>query len=197
MSDLKVASRWEDLPSSGVNVSPGASTGGFNHSWVCLCALNQTLVQLLQRGILHIRTINIRIHLLHSHIVKQTSNHCLHVLSKFAKYLTRLRLCRFQIWGCLLQTGKKIEQCCWPTGSYIPLSICLCVSFPQYLGSMLVKELRGTESTQDACAKMRVKHSPTHFTSAALSKEPSTIISIFCWYLRTQRQAKTARHLLL
>uniref|UniRef100_A0A8C0GIR9 Uncharacterized protein n=1 Tax=Chelonoidis abingdonii TaxID=106734 RepID=A0A8C0GIR9_CHEAB len=25
-----------------------------------------------------------------------------------------------------------------------------------YLGSMLVKELRGTESTQDACAKMRV-----------------------------------------
>uniref|UniRef100_A0A3Q1FI33 Uncharacterized protein n=1 Tax=Acanthochromis polyacanthus TaxID=80966 RepID=A0A3Q1FI33_9TELE len=26
-----------------------------------------------------------------------------------------------------------------------------------YLGSMLVKELRGTESTQDACAKMRVK----------------------------------------
>lgn len=27
----------------------------------------------------------------------------------------------------------------------------------QYLGSMLVKELRGTESTQDACAKMRVR----------------------------------------
>lgn len=26
----------------------------------------------------------------------------------------------------------------------------------QYLGSMLIKELRGTESTQDACAKMRV-----------------------------------------
>lgn len=28
--------------------------------------------------------------------------------------------------------------------------------FPQYLGSMLIKDLRGTESTQDACAKMRV-----------------------------------------
>lgn len=26
----------------------------------------------------------------------------------------------------------------------------------QYLGSMLIKELQGTESTQDACAKMRV-----------------------------------------
>lgn len=28
----------------------------------------------------------------------------------------------------------------------------------QYLGSMLIKDLRGTESTQDACAKMRVCH---------------------------------------
>lgn len=28
--------------------------------------------------------------------------------------------------------------------------------FSQYLGSMLIKDLRGTESTQDACAKMRV-----------------------------------------
>lgn len=27
---------------------------------------------------------------------------------------------------------------------------------------MLVKELRGTESTQDACAKMRVTHQPKH-----------------------------------
>lgn len=27
----------------------------------------------------------------------------------------------------------------------------------QYLGSMLIKDLRGTESTQDACAKMRVR----------------------------------------
>uniref|UniRef100_A0A8C5QKL5 Uncharacterized protein n=1 Tax=Leptobrachium leishanense TaxID=445787 RepID=A0A8C5QKL5_9ANUR len=26
----------------------------------------------------------------------------------------------------------------------------------KYLGSMLIKELRGTESTQDACSKMRV-----------------------------------------
>lgn len=30
---------------------------------------------------------------------------------------------------------------------------------------MLVKELRGTESTQDACAKMRVKHSLPGFIS--------------------------------
>lgn len=29
--------------------------------------------------------------------------------------------------------------------------------FQQYLGSMLIKDLRGTESTQDACAKMRVR----------------------------------------
>ncbi|XP_056654664.1 ankyrin repeat and sterile alpha motif domain-containing protein 1B isoform X3 [Monodelphis domestica] len=29
-----------------------------------------------------------------------------------------------------------------------------------YLGSMLIKELRGTESTQDACAKMRVSQPP-------------------------------------
>lgn len=39
------------------------------------------------------------------------------------------------------------------------LNICTNVSpFPlQYLGSMLIKDLRGTESTQDACAKMRVR----------------------------------------
>lgn len=30
-------------------------------------------------------------------------------------------------------------------------------SLTQYLGSMLIKDLRGTESTQDACAKMRVR----------------------------------------
>lgn len=30
-------------------------------------------------------------------------------------------------------------------------------SSKQYLGSMLIKDLRGTESTQDACAKMRVR----------------------------------------
>ena len=40
--------------------------------------------------------------------------------------------------------------------AHAPLSVRL--SFPlQYLGSMLIKELRGTESTQDACAKMRVR----------------------------------------
>lgn len=31
------------------------------------------------------------------------------------------------------------------------------LSSKQYLGSMLIKDLRGTESTQDACAKMRVR----------------------------------------
>lgn len=56
--------------------------------------------------------------------------------------------------------------------------MCLCVFFPpQYLGSMLVKELRGTESTQDACAKMRVKHSLTPSPAAIVRaglKLPST-----------------------
>ncbi|XP_077810912.1 ankyrin repeat and sterile alpha motif domain-containing protein 1B isoform X2 [Macaca mulatta] len=35
-----------------------------------------------------------------------------------------------------------------------------------YLGSMLIKELRGTESTQDACAKMRVSL-PNYFISSS------------------------------
>lgn len=30
------------------------------------------------------------------------------------------------------------------------------VSFSQYLGSMIIRDLRGIESTQDACAKIRV-----------------------------------------
>uniref|UniRef100_A0AAQ4Q7H2 Ankyrin repeat and sterile alpha motif domain containing 1B n=1 Tax=Gasterosteus aculeatus aculeatus TaxID=481459 RepID=A0AAQ4Q7H2_GASAC len=38
-----------------------------------------------------------------------------------------------------------------------------------YLGSMLVKELRGTESTQDACAKMRVKLAASLCCSLRLS----------------------------
>ena len=42
--------------------------------------------------------------------------------------------------------------------SYV-LSVCLSFLPLQYLGSMLIKELRGTESTQDACAKMRVRSS--------------------------------------
>lgn len=49
--------------------------------------------------------------------------------------------------------------------------------FSQYLGSMLVKELRGTESTQDACAKMRVKHSLTHSICAIVWK-PASLTSI-------------------
>lgn len=38
---------------------------------------------------------------------------------------------------------------------YLLKIMCVFLLF-KYLGSMLVKELRGTESTQDACAKMRV-----------------------------------------
>ncbi|KAL7985277.1 hypothetical protein Chor_003847, partial [Crotalus horridus] len=41
----------------------------------------------------------------------------------------------------------------------------------QYLGSMLIKDLRGTESTQDACAKMR--KSTEH-----MKKTPTIILSI-------------------
>lgn len=44
-------------------------------------------------------------------------------------------------------------------------------SLPQYLGSMLIKDLRGTESTQDACAKMR--KSTEH-----MKKIPTIILSI-------------------
>ena len=33
---------------------------------------------------------------------------------------------------------------------------CVFDSFSQYLGSMIIRDLRGIESTQDACAKIRV-----------------------------------------
>uniref|UniRef100_A0A673AKT8 Ankyrin repeat and sterile alpha motif domain containing 1B n=1 Tax=Sphaeramia orbicularis TaxID=375764 RepID=A0A673AKT8_9TELE len=49
-------------------------------------------------------------------------------------------------------------------------SMC-CVFFPQYLGSMLVKELRGTESTQDACAKMRK-------STEQMKKVPTIVLSV-------------------
>uniref|UniRef100_A0A3Q2XNQ3 Ankyrin repeat and sterile alpha motif domain containing 1B n=1 Tax=Hippocampus comes TaxID=109280 RepID=A0A3Q2XNQ3_HIPCM len=42
-----------------------------------------------------------------------------------------------------------------------------------YLGSMLVKELRGTESTHDACAKMRVRKS-----TEQMKKVPTIILSV-------------------
>uniref|UniRef100_A0A8C4X8Q1 Ankyrin repeat and sterile alpha motif domain containing 1B n=1 Tax=Erpetoichthys calabaricus TaxID=27687 RepID=A0A8C4X8Q1_ERPCA len=42
-----------------------------------------------------------------------------------------------------------------------------------YLGSMLVKELRGTESTQDACAKMRVSKS-----TEQMKKVPTIVLSV-------------------
>uniref|UniRef100_A0A8C9QRA0 Ankyrin repeat and sterile alpha motif domain containing 1B n=1 Tax=Scleropages formosus TaxID=113540 RepID=A0A8C9QRA0_SCLFO len=42
-----------------------------------------------------------------------------------------------------------------------------------YLGSMLVKELRGTESTQDACAKMRVRKS-----TEQMKKIPTIVLSV-------------------
>ncbi|KFQ89796.1 Ankyrin repeat and sterile alpha motif domain-containing protein 1B, partial [Phoenicopterus ruber ruber] len=40
-----------------------------------------------------------------------------------------------------------------------------------YLGSMLVKELRGTESTQDACAKMRK-------STEQMKKVPTIVLSV-------------------
>uniref|UniRef100_A0A7N8XZL0 Ankyrin repeat and sterile alpha motif domain containing 1B n=1 Tax=Mastacembelus armatus TaxID=205130 RepID=A0A7N8XZL0_9TELE len=43
-----------------------------------------------------------------------------------------------------------------------------------YLGSMLVKELRGTESTQDACAKMRVNTKSTE----QMKKVPTIVLSV-------------------
>lgn len=61
--------------------------------------------------------------------------------------------------------------------TYLP-SIVLFVCFQQYLGSMLVKELRGTESTQDACAKMRVKLNLT----LCLVLKPQTNIRIILVY---------------
>uniref|UniRef100_A0A087XN65 Ankyrin repeat and sterile alpha motif domain containing 1B n=1 Tax=Poecilia formosa TaxID=48698 RepID=A0A087XN65_POEFO len=45
-----------------------------------------------------------------------------------------------------------------------------------YLGSMLVKELRGTESTQDACAKMRVK--PSKKSTEQMKKVPTIVLSV-------------------
>lgn len=50
----------------------------------------------------------------------------------------------------------------------------LCPS-PQYLGSMLIKDLRGTESTQDACAKMRVRWLSGSPESTALAALPETL----------------------
>uniref|UniRef100_A0A3B3ZH22 Ankyrin repeat and sterile alpha motif domain containing 1B n=1 Tax=Periophthalmus magnuspinnatus TaxID=409849 RepID=A0A3B3ZH22_9GOBI len=45
-----------------------------------------------------------------------------------------------------------------------------------YLGSMLVKELRGTESTQDACAKMRVNL--TQKSTEQMKKVPTIVLSV-------------------
>ncbi|XP_058683801.1 ankyrin repeat and sterile alpha motif domain-containing protein 1B-like isoform X11 [Poecile atricapillus] len=44
-----------------------------------------------------------------------------------------------------------------------------------YLGSMLVKELRGTESTQDACAKMRVNKQKS---TEQMKKVPTIVLSV-------------------
>ncbi|XP_075584214.1 ankyrin repeat and sterile alpha motif domain-containing protein 1B isoform X16 [Pelecanus crispus] len=44
-----------------------------------------------------------------------------------------------------------------------------------YLGSMLVKELRGTESTQDACAKMRVNCAKS---TEQMKKVPTIVLSV-------------------
>ncbi|XP_008570947.1 PREDICTED: ankyrin repeat and sterile alpha motif domain-containing protein 1B isoform X5 [Galeopterus variegatus] len=44
-----------------------------------------------------------------------------------------------------------------------------------YLGSMLIKELRGTESTQDACAKMRAN---CQKSTEQMKKVPTIILSV-------------------
>ncbi|XP_068256559.1 ankyrin repeat and sterile alpha motif domain-containing protein 1B isoform X3 [Nyctibius grandis] len=44
-----------------------------------------------------------------------------------------------------------------------------------YLGSMLVKELRGTESTQDACAKMRKRNKKS---TEQMKKVPTIVLSV-------------------
>ncbi|XP_068256573.1 ankyrin repeat and sterile alpha motif domain-containing protein 1B isoform X16 [Nyctibius grandis] len=46
-----------------------------------------------------------------------------------------------------------------------------------YLGSMLVKELRGTESTQDACAKMRASTNCRKSTEQ-MKKVPTIVLSV-------------------
>lgn len=56
----------------------------------------------------------------------------------------------------------KLVTAGWPISQAIPHSSTSVPKptlrpSPQYLGSMLIKDLRGTESTQDACAKMRVR----------------------------------------
>ncbi|XP_054844153.1 ankyrin repeat and sterile alpha motif domain-containing protein 1B isoform X14 [Eublepharis macularius] len=51
-----------------------------------------------------------------------------------------------------------------------------------YLGSMLVKELRGTESTQDACAKMRVNQFSVRCcfqkSTEQMKKVPTIVLSV-------------------
>ncbi|XP_070766046.1 ankyrin repeat and SAM domain-containing protein 1A-like isoform X2 [Enoplosus armatus] len=49
-----------------------------------------------------------------------------------------------------------------------------CAYEASYLGSMLIKDLRGTESTQDACAKMRVCYKSTE----QMRKVPTIVLSI-------------------
>lgn len=54
-----------------------------------------------------------------------------------------------------------------------------CVFVLQYLGSILVKELRGTESTHDACAKMRVRVvSPWQPLNSLSSHAPAALRSL-------------------
>nr|XP_061802990.1 ankyrin repeat and SAM domain-containing protein 1A-like [Nerophis lumbriciformis] len=50
-----------------------------------------------------------------------------------------------------------------------------CAYEASYLGSMLIKELRGTESTQDACAKMRVS---IQRSTEQMRKVPTIVLSI-------------------
>uniref|UniRef100_A0A672UWG9 Ankyrin repeat and sterile alpha motif domain containing 1A n=1 Tax=Strigops habroptila TaxID=2489341 RepID=A0A672UWG9_STRHB len=59
----------------------------------------------------------------------------------------------------------------WLLQGFLPEAFNISPSSKQYLGSMLIKDLRGTESTQDACAKMR--KSTEH-----MKKIPTIILSI-------------------
>ena len=89
------------------------------------------------------------------------------ITSSKAGCLPTSKLQRHWLWLSIVYSHNQAVTYCT---IYIPCCVFtkhVFVSSPQYLGSMLVKELRGTESTQDACAKMRVKHCLTHYTAAA------------------------------
>ena len=64
------------------------------------------------------------------------------------------KFCGFTSQCCHLGECGSVEADVW-------LCVCVCT---QYLGSTLVKDLQGTESTKEAITKMKVTHS-THSRS--------------------------------